>query len=483
VQDTVPRSLSDFGSNTRPAGDRLVRSSHLRLSEGTATPYAYHTLFGNFAWVDAQLRDLLPSIGQIRFSDLVTIAGRDTAELLRDSYFFVESEDEERSLVTEWLAERRQTVHTGRYVGALQISSSNSCNFGCSYCFADASDRRSAPRQQIADGPQNISHALASTAIRTVRDVARRNGRQRIGVKFLGREPMINWKVIRLLMEEFSDNVQWSITTNGSLITPDIAADLRRFGVLTVVSVDGPAAIHDAFRTYKAGGGTFPKVANALSILADAGTPYGVSSVVTSQSSLAAMHPFIDFIVGRGARELELTLAMQTRHVPDAAVSADASDLAYQLADLYDAARERLLVHGDWVDPFHRILSTHKFRDEDIRANPVGSACTATSHQISLEPSGDLFPCRAMSTHYGTIFDLPAALHSRAYEDVVMRTFFNVPACRGCQLEGFCQGTCLGSSEELAGDVYAIDESYCRVYRAVTDVLLARHAARRGTDA
>lgn len=457
----------------RSVASHTFRSRHLRVSScDVAAPYAYHALFGNFAWVDPQLRDLLA--GSAELDDL----DADTAEVLRSSYFFVDSHDEERTLIARWLDDRRRNVHTGRYIGALQISSSNACNFGCSYCFADASDQRSAPRQRIAEGPQNIDFELAAQAIRTVAEVAKRHGRERIGVKFLGREPMLNWKVIRRLLETFDGGIQWSITTNGSLLTREIAEDLKRFGVLTMVSLDGPAETNDAFRTFKSGGGTFARVEKALSLLGKTGVAYGVSSVVTSRTQLASMAAFLDFIADRGAREAELTLVMQTRHAGNAAVDTDPDELARQLADLYEAGRGRLLLHGDWIDPFHRILSTHKFRDEEERVNPVGSACTATSHQISLEPSGDLFPCRAMSTHYGTIFDLPAALRTRAYEDVVMRTFFNVPACRGCELEGFCQGTCLGSSEEATGDVYGIDESYCRVYRAVTGLLLERHAAR-----
>jgi uncharacterized protein len=404
---------------------------------------------------------------------------------LWDSYFLVETSDEERSMIGGWLDRRREAVHTGRFLGALQISSSNACNFACTYCFADASDRRSAPRQRIAEGPQNVSFELASAAIDNVRQVARQHDRQRIGVKFLGREPLINWKVIRQLLHTYADaGIQWSITTNGSLINDEIAADLKRFDVLTVISLDGPSVVNDAFRIAKSGGGTYFMVERALRLLAQHGTPYGVSSVITAMTDFASMRSFIDHMVELGARELELTLVMQTKHMSVGSMSnAPAMDeevrLAGELADLYEHGREKLQLHGDWIDPFHRILVTHKFRDEREPIIPLGSACTATSHQISLEPSGDLFPCRAMSTHYGNILDLDGALHSKAYEDVVMRTFYNVRACHGCMLEGFCQGTCLGSSEEATGDLYGVDERYCRLYRQVTNELLERMSAGR----
>jgi len=481
--------LADYLHTEISAGSRLVsaqpvvhRSAHLHLSPpGAPRPYAYHRLFGNFAWVDEEMRELLAHpLPAMTFASLSDRVGLEAAGTLRDSYFVVDSPDEERSMIAGWLDQRREAIHTGKYLGAIQISSSNACNFKCTYCFADASDRRSAPRQQIAEGAsQNISFEMASAAIENVLEVARKHGRQRIGVKFLGREPLINWKVMRQLLHHFGDEIQWSTTTNGSLINDEIASDLKRFNVLTVVSLDGPAAVNDAFRLAKSGSGTFSMVERALRLLAEHETPYGVSSVITARSDFASMRTFIDHVVELGARELELTLVMQTKHVPDALMTDENARLAAELADLYEHGREKIIMHGDWLDPFHRILVTHKFRDEGEPVTPLGSACTATSHQISLEPSGDLFPCRAMSTHYGNILDLDAALHTKSYQDVVMRTFYNVSACRGCMLEGFCQGTCLGSSEEATGDLYGVDEGYCRLYREVTGVLLERMSSGR----
>ena len=131
-------------------------------------------------------------------------------------------------------------------------------------------------------------------------------------------------------------------------------------------------------------------------------------------------------------------------------------------------------MHGDWLDPFRKITTIHKYRDDADIARPLGASCTATSHQISIEPTGDLFPCRAISLHYGHIDDLSSILAGEDYKKVAMRTYFNVPYCQGCNLEGFCQGTCLGSSEEAFGDIYSPQEEYCTIYRRATERLLAR---------
>jgi len=458
------------------AGQIYISSPYVNILASSPDKFlAYHTLFGNLSWIDPELAEYLKRASTpIAFEDLARDVSEDVAQVLLNSYYFARP-DEERNLINEWLAERQSQTTSGYLVGGLQISSSNACNFACSYCFADASDKRSPVRQAIAKGPANISFELAEQAITKVLSLARVHGREQIAVKFLGREPLINWKVMDRLFETFRDsNIIWAVTTNGSLLSQDVAEKLKEHNVLVMVSLDGPPSVNDRLRVLKVGaGGTYDLADSALRNLSEVGHPFGVSTVVSRVTDFGAMRGFIDHLVEFGARELELTLVMQTNTLRAQTAAPDNTVLAGQLVELYTYATNKgLLVHGDWVDPFHRILATHKFRSEERIAQPLGASCSATSHQISLEPSGDMFPCRAMSSHYGHIDDLDAVLHSDAYRDVVMRTYFNVPFCRNCELEGFCQGTCLGSAEEANKDIYKPQEDYCRLYRLTTRLLL-----------
>jgi len=463
----------------------VEKSPHIRLHKTRdGGKLAYHALFGNIAWLDEELFDYLDTAsGPLPYSDLRAAVGREAAEILWNSYFVVSSSDEERELISDWLAERASKLHTGYYLGGLQISSSNACNFACSYCFADASDRRSRVRQKVASGSPNISFELAAKAIEQVRALARSHGRDRIGVKFLGREPLINWKIMQRLMAVYADgDVAWSVTTNGSLLSTEVARELCRHNVRVMVSLDGPPSVNDAMRTLKMvdAGPTYDLIESALRNLAGVGHPFGVSTVVSRATDFSVMHAFIDRVGAFGANEIELTLVMQTDPLRAQERYTDVEQFAEQLIDLYEhASAQGMLVHGDWVDPFHRILSTHKFRDEGKVVRPLGAGCTATEHQISVEPSGDLFPCRAMSLHYGQVDDLAGALRGEGYRHVVMRTYYNVAYCRGCELEGHCQGTCLGSSEEASGDIYNPQEDFCAVYRAAARLLLERATVAR----
>jgi uncharacterized protein len=457
-------------------------SPHVRVQPTDNDGFiAYHTLFGNLATVDREMADFLRSAqGSISWNSLTAAVGEGNAASLWNSYFVTSDPESERALIATWLRERDSKLSTGVYLNGLQITSSNACNFACSYCFADASDRRSPIRAAAAEGPQNITTEQARSAIESVRRVSARHGRSRVGVKFLGREPLVNWRTIReLLLSYSSDQVAWSMTTNGSLLTEEVAPVLAERGVNVVVSLDGPPEVHDLARPLKVTSqSTYGLVERALRNLSGVGHPFGVSTVVSHATDFPKMRRFIDRVVELGAREIELTLVMQVRTETAAPWTASPDKFVEDLVGLYEHAAGRgIFAHGDWIDPFNRMLSTHKFRSEGEVVRPGGAGCQATEHQISVEPNGELFPCRAMSLHYGHIDNLDSILTGESYRSVVMRTFYNVPFCRGCQLEGHCQGQCLGSSEEASGDIYTPQHQYCDIYRRATERLLALRSA------
>lgn len=452
-------------------------SRHLRVvnTDGTQ-PAAYHELFGNLTLIDQDLAKILSERdGSQELEYLQDILPPAVFRLLRDSYFIVESMEEERELIDQWLKDRRQDIPSGALIGALQITSSNACNFGCTYCFADAADHRNPLREQISDSEKNISFETASQAIDNVLDLARLHGKDGIVVKFLGREPLVNWRVIEALLHRYSqDPIQWAVTTNGTLLTEPMVEALKRFDVHVVVSLDGPAAINDRFRFFKSGDGTYSQVVSKIQLLREASLDFGVSSVLSAATLVDQMYGFIDDVVSWGASEIELNLVMQSDLVQIQGAHRNNNALVDKLVDLYGYASKKISVYGDWVNPFHQIVANHKFRDEQRLYRPLGPSCAASSHQLSVEPTGDIFPCRAMSTHYGNISNLDKVLTSSEYARVAMRTYFNVAYCRGCRIEGFCQGTCLGSSEEASGDIYQPQGEYCDVYRLAAEQLLEK---------
>jgi len=98
--------------------------------------------------------------------------------------------------------------------------------------------------------------------------------RSRVGIVFFGGEPLTNVALIRQVVDYAlpraraeEKSVDFSLTTNATLLTPELIEyfDAHRFGIS--VSIDGPRAVHDRNRRTVGGRGTYDVVARKVRLL------------------------------------------------------------------------------------------------------------------------------------------------------------------------------------------------------------------------
>ncbi|ODQ93407.1 hypothetical protein BFG51_04105 [Dietzia alimentaria] len=114
------------------------------------------------------------------------------------------------------------------------------CNLNCDYCYVyNMGDEswRSAPRMMSFD--------IAKRAAERIRDHAVRHDMPRIGLSFHGGEPLLHGlDPIRRYVSIFTEvlapvEAEFSLQTNATLVTPEIAKGLHELGIRVGVSIDG----------------------------------------------------------------------------------------------------------------------------------------------------------------------------------------------------------------------------------------------------
>ncbi|MFH1137107.1 MAG: anaerobic sulfatase maturase [Pseudomonadota bacterium] len=95
-----------------------------------------------------------------------------------------------------------------------------------------------------------------------------------------------------------------SLQTNGTLIDEAWCEFFARNNFLIGLSLDGPEAIHDAYRLDKAGNPTSARVQNALRMMLDHGVELNVLASINSQSSLYPLEVY-GFFKERGVRFIQ----------------------------------------------------------------------------------------------------------------------------------------------------------------------------------
>jgi len=141
------------------------------------------------------------------------------------------------------------------------VNTTQECNLICPYCFVHQG--RFSYKQER---PKDLTPDLARQLIRVLPEAI--PGAAEYSIHFYGGEPLMNLEAIDAAVtaakSETIHRFTFSITTNGT-IDPDTAVPLLAKGKFSVIlSIDGPAHVHDAVRRDIDGNPTHAKVLDFL---------------------------------------------------------------------------------------------------------------------------------------------------------------------------------------------------------------------------
>jgi len=161
------------------------------------------------------------------------------------------------------------------------------CNFACEYCYYLSKAELLGPAP-----PGRMSDEILERFIRQY--LEGQNCKEAI-FSWQGGEPTLAGldffrRVVALERKYCPPHTRCEndLQTNGALLNDDWCAFLRENNFLVGLSIDGPRALHDAYRRDKAGHGTFSRVFRAAQLLRRHGVPFNTLSCV---NRVTARHP------------------------------------------------------------------------------------------------------------------------------------------------------------------------------------------------
>jgi uncharacterized protein len=168
----------------------------------------------------------------------------------------------------------------GGHYRTLRIALTERCNMACTYCFQQTLYPDDQPRMS----PETLRE--------TVRWFIDQAEGDHVTVQYFGGEPLMEWPLIveahGMLLQAQADGLiagfRQTVTTNGTLVTPERARWMVERDFDLTFSFDGPPEQNDSQRVFKNGRGTYAKAAAGLRTFIEAGGQSAILMTATAEN-------------------------------------------------------------------------------------------------------------------------------------------------------------------------------------------------------
>ncbi len=398
-----------------------------------------------------------------------------TKEEIEDCFAQIEALKESGKLFTadsfEPMADTLKKKTSG-VVKALCMHIAHTCNLNCSYCFA-------------SQGKYHGDRAVMSFEVgkRALDFLIENSGnRTNLEVDFFGGEPLMNFDVVKQLVEyarsiekEKGKNFRFTLTTNGMLIDDDVIDFANREMSNVVLSLDGRKEIHDRFRVDYAGNGSWEQIVPKFQKLVEkrGGKNYYMRGTFT--------HANPDFLndikemLSLGFNELSMEPVVCAPDDPSALTDEDLPIVMKQ----YEELAELMLKKHREGKPFtfyHYMI--------DLKGGPCIykriSGCGSGTEYMAVTPWGDLYPCHQFvgeeKFKLGDVWN--GVDNSEIQDEFASCNVYSREQCRECWARLYCSGGCSANAYHATGSVKGIYKYGCELIKKRMECAIMLEAAK-----
>ncbi|MCR5148674.1 MAG: thioether cross-link-forming SCIFF peptide maturase [Eubacterium sp.] len=405
-------------------------------------------------------------------------SGQSVEEQIAEAYDAVKSlsdsgqlftEDEYKNLIIDF--KKRQTV-----VKALCLNVSHDCNLACKYCFAG---------QGEYNGPKEImSLEVGKRALDFL--IENSGNRKNLEVDFFGGEPLMNFEVVKQLVEygrkrekETGKNFRFTLTTNGILLNDEVLEFANKELVNVVLSIDGRKTVHDSMRPTRNGKSSFDIILPKYKKFKEGRKgQYYVRGTFT--------HFNTDFckdvlaLIDEGFDEVSMEPVVAPPTEDYAITEADVPIIEEQ----YDLLAKELLKRyeeGRPVNFFHFMI--------DLEGGPCVykrlSGCGSGTEYLAVTPGGDLYPCHQFVGNsdfiIGNVYD--GIKRTDIVDEFKLCNVYAKDKCRDCFARFYCSGGCAANAYQFHGSLLEAYDIGCKLEQKRIECALMMKAAMADIDA
>ena len=344
-------------------------------------------------------------------------------------------------------------------IKAMCLHISHDCNLRCKYCFASTGD--------FGKGRKLMPFEVGKAAIDFL--LEKSVGRENLEVDFFGGEPLMNFDVVKQIVEyarskeeEYHKNFRFTITTNGMLLDDDTIDYINKEMYNVVLSIDGRKEVNDRMRVRVDGSGCYDRILPKFKKLVDGrgDKDYYVRGTYTKYNldfSEDVMH-----LYEAGFDEISVEPVIES---PEEAYAITEEDLDQIYAE-YDKLVDRIGAirkSGKHINFFHFMIDLDQGPCVIKRLRGCGSG----NEYVSITPDGDIYPCHQFVGHdeykMGNIEE--GTFNNDIKKEFAGCHVYSKPACQECWARFYCSGGCNANNFVFNGDIHKAYELSCKIQR------------------
>ncbi len=349
--------------------------------------------------------------------------------------------------------------NNSKVVKALCLHVAHTCNLNCSYCFASQGKYQGERALMSFEvGKQAFDYLIANSG-------TRRN----LEVDFFGGEPLMNFDVVKKLVEyarsvekQHNKNFRFTLTTNGVLIDDDVIEFANKEMSNVVLSLDGRPEIHNHFRVDYNGKGSYDTIVPKFKKLVDARghKDYYMRGTFT--------HNNVDFtndifhMADLGFKELSMEPVVCPPNDPYALTLEDLPKIKEQ----YEILAKEMIKRekkGEGFTFYHYML--------DLTNGPCIykriTGCGSGTEYMAVTPWGDLYPCHQFvgdeKYKLGDVWQ--GVTNTKAQNEFRSCNAYARPECKECWARLYCSGGCAANSYHATGSINGVYEYGCELFK------------------
>ncbi|QZY57052.1 thioether cross-link-forming SCIFF peptide maturase [Crassaminicella profunda] len=402
--------------------------------------------------IDEIVYDILDYYKEKSVEEIIESLGHKySREDIIEGVYEIKTLENEGLLFTEDTYEKHPAfVNRKPVVKAMCLHVAHDCNLRCKYCFASQGDfkgQRSLMSEEV--GKRALDFLIENSG-----------NRKNLEVDFFGGEPLMNFEVVKNLVEygrsiekPAGKHFRFTITTNGVLLNDENMDNV-------VLSIDGRKEVNDYMRYAVNGTGSYDIIVPKFLKMAKMrnGKDYFVRGTFTRKNLDFSKDVLHLADLGFDSTSIEPVV---TEDKYDYALKEEDLDTIFEQYEILAKEYVKRRKEGNGFSFFHFML--------DLNQGPCVikklSGCGAGSEYLAISPEGDVYPCHQFvgneDFYMGNV--LKKDVDTSVTADFGQAHVYNKEKCKDCWAKFYCSGGCHANAYNFNKDIHKPYELGCEM--------------------